>query len=58
MGEFLSVANKNKISEDDVGKNVNIHNLIIFYIIHNSYVTVQVECKDGEKEWKTLTYQI
>ena len=45
MGDFLSVANKEKHSED-----VDFSSVSIFIIF--SLDTLLVVCKDGEKEWK------
>lgn len=52
MGEFLSTANKNKISEDNESKTVRNK------IVTNRLDMERVECKDGENAWKILTFQI
>jgi hypothetical protein len=50
MGEFLSTPNREKVSEDGENDFVNISNF--------RSDTELLECKDGEKEWKTLIFLI
>ena len=51
MGEFLSTPNKDKQSEES-------ENGFVSPYIKISVDMVQAECKDGEKEWRTLISQI
>ena len=55
MGEFLSVPNKEKVSED--GESTKVIKLINLTLFHRSNMQL-VECKDGEKEWKIPTFPI
>ena len=51
MGEFLSTPLKDKQSEDGENSQVSLIKPN-FKKKKNSFVTVHVRCKDGEKEWK------
>ena len=52
MGEFLSVPNKEKVSED-------IENNFVIYLFNISSLKLEpAECKAGESVWKTPTLRI
>ena len=51
MGEFLSTPIKDKQSEES-------ENTFVSFSINTSADMGQVECRDGENEWKTLIFLI
>lgn len=54
MGDFLSTPNEEKHSIDDESGFVSKKRLMSSSF--NRLNTVHVECKDGEREWKTHIY--
>jgi hypothetical protein len=55
MGEFLSKPILDKVSEDNENEFVKKYKLTKN---NNRFDMDQVECKDGEKEWKTHIFLI